>query len=297
MKPLDYIASLTTGIIERKRINDMRNSVRKAIDSTTPSYQSAAEFFSEARFASKEANDFQTVFHKRIQTKFRGNWVQVMHLTLLQAEKHYDKLTKHIDRDFNGDIPKEALTFYKVAVLQHLEAISFLASYCNRLMIWLYDVETRACKVNNALRTLPKGEINWLVEKQDAFLHVVNQFQQSAEEMDRSITKTPDMLVNERTTETVESTQGLFASDPFRMGLVDRMINPILHLRKIWTEMQVQTYEELIDYKRAQEMRLLYLKQARNGVRDESLEQDINFVEGEIERTHRDIQKWEDQYA
>lgn len=297
MKPLDYVASLASGLIEKQRIKGMMSTARSYIDKTIPSYQSAAEFFHESRFASKDANDFQHQFTASITSKTRGNFVQVVYASLMTAEKHYDKLSKVVDQSFKSDIAKDSLTFHKVAIMQHLEAITFLNEYSNRLLMWLYDVETTAAGVTNHMKDVPPAEIKWLKERKEDYFTVIRLFQKTAEDFSKSLEDIPDVVVNEENEATIKITQGISGADPFRMGFIGRIVNPILHIRKMWDEANVREYQETVDYARAMELKLLYLKQARSGETDEKLEQDIKFIEGEIQRTHQAIQKWEEQYA
>lgn len=297
MKPLDYISSLASGLIEKQRVAALMRTTRSYIDKTLPSYQNAAEFFHESRFASKHANDFQHQFSGDVQSKIRGNFVQVLYGTLMNAEKHYDKILKIVDREFKTDTTKDALTFYKVAVLQHIEAITFLNEYSNRLLLWLYDVETDAVGVTNRLKDVPPAEIKWLAERRGDFFAVVRIFQRTEQEFEKSITAVPDVEATAENQSIINTTQGFNSHDPFSMGFIGKITNPILHLRKMWDEANVREYQESVDYARAMELKLLYLKQARTGEHDGKLEQDIAFIEGEIQRTHQAIQKWEEQYA
>lgn len=298
MNPVDWVESLMSGAIQKKRIEEMVNGARINIDQTVPSFSSAHQALGDvAHFAHKHVVAFQNDFTHSVNTRIRGNFITVLYYTLMNVEKHFDKLNKLIGKSFANDILKEGMTFQKAAILQHLEAILFITQYSNRLLSWVYDNEAEASG-GNFTSMLTPGQIKWLTEKREAFYKTVELFQAPAEVTEKDILATPDALVNRASESILTETQGQFATDPTQRGFVGGLVNPILHLRKFITEYQVEYYEEAMGQQRCLELKLLRLKQARDGnTVDATLERQIEGIEKEIVLNQQKIQKWEAEYV
>jgi 23S rRNA maturation mini-RNase III len=298
MNPVEWVDSLMTGAIQKKRIEDMVNNARVNIDQTIPSYASAHIALGDiTHFAHKHVAAFQQDFTRAVNTKIRGNFLSVIYFTLLNVEKHYDKLGRLISKNLAQDILKEGMTYRKAAILQHLEAVLFVTQYSNRLLSWVYDCEAEA-NGDNFGTMLTLAQVKWLSERREVFYSTLELFQNNAEKVEKDILATPEALVNKESEEIIQETQGYGATDPTRMGFIGGLVNPILHLRKFIAEYQVEYYEEAVNQQRVLELKALRLKQARSGGEvDPQLERQIAGIEKEIVLNQQKIHKWETDYV
>lgn len=298
MKAISYVTNAVGNGLSRKKITDEIKRIRESlVDNTLGTYSNAAEFFADYKFQSKETEQFQKLFNDSVRTEWRGNYNIVVNQALIRAAQHLSVLENQTNRNFNQDVLRDSLTYLKSAILQYIEAVDFLNKYANRLLIWTYTAEAAAAEVNRRVPLLVPAEIEWLNKNRDDFFRIVQAFDRTVKEVEELLSKTPDVLINETSQTMVQQTHGPSATDPFRMGFVNGSLNPFLYFGKLWAEMNVDRYNADKDYKTTSELKLLHLKQLRNGERDAALEQRIAFLESEIQKTHRKIEQWESKNA
>lgn len=297
MNILDYIGSMSKDLDRHKLRTEVKQMRSEITDYLLPAYEQAAEFFLTTPFmhdaVKRVSDEVATMLHTKQGTPYPVIIVNV----LRNADEQLSAIEKLINNDFAEDLVPAGMTFFKIAVMQQIEAISFFTNYSGRLLNLTYTAEADARGSDLKVDKVIPAEQKFIEENFKNYLIVLGKVNVGAHELTKKIETAPDTVVTEDSLETVHSIKGTDGTDPMGMNFIPIKLNPIFHLR-MWLEgLAHKRYEKAKVQKRVLEIKLLHLKQLSEDQRDAKTEKLINDYEDELNKLSRSIQKTEEEYA
>jgi hypothetical protein len=288
-----YFRSLNP-MIERSQIRDDLSNMRTEIENTLPLLAAAREFFKTWNFKSKEVDKFNENFQVSVKNR-KVNIVVAIADMILSIEKNHSALEKLVNKHFSDDIYKDGLTFVKLNLLRYVEVASFGLRYSRALLIWIYQMESKALD-NTQDISLSKGEIKWITNNAQNFFAAYPALNVAKADLERAIGNIPDITVQDDNIDVVSSTVGVSKLDPLKLNFIfGTSFNIAYHIGMVWANWQLDRLNEMKNQTRVIEYRLMHLKNLSNGVQDPKLEENIRYNEERLQALTTKILKFEEE--
>jgi hypothetical protein len=295
MKIAKYVQSLLPSFEKktvRKNLDDLRSELR---DHTLPPYESAHEMLRRWRFKDNLTQAIDKEFDKEVNSKFRGNYVEVIYFILKQSMDTIGVLEKMADANLGRDVVKSAMTYSDVQLMQLIEALSFAARYARKLLIYTLAVEVDLFRDNNLRgKELTPGEVNWLNVQRPVFYLVMRALSKSPKDIEDLFKNIPDVDVDVENMDTVAATVGARNLDPLGIGAHGLILNPIYHVRIALADWQVARYDAAKEERKMLEYQILDLKNAMEGKDDPKLEKALEYTLDRASRLDYKLRKMEE---
>ena len=295
MKLKPYIMSLLPIIGKKDISNDLGNLRKELQDQTIPPYASAGTLFKDWKWKDKDLAKFDKNFVKGVDSKFRGNFINVTSGILSRMLDNISTLEKLVDKQYSNDVIRSAMTYSETQLLQYIETVSFAVKYSRKILMFALAAETALQRQNKMVgKELTPAERNWLISNQANYVRAMRQLDTTSRELEKAISAIPDIEVDVDNIDEVTSTVGLQALDPFSLGVVGAVMNPIYHLRMAIADWQSANYDAAVEERKMVEYRLLDLKNAQAEQSDAKLEKAIAYTQDRIKRLNYKIAKMEE---
>lgn len=294
-----FVSSLLPSFKKDTLREDIANIREELVSRLTPVYGSAVQTLAKHQFTSREVVGFDRNWSRQVRTEFRGNFIVVIHQTLLRLQENLPAIEKLVERYYMDDTYKDGLTYLKANLLQYIELIGFTLKYARRLLnfvIW-EEVATEDKQSGLVGQGPNKAERDWLVTNASHFYTAINTLAVKRNVIEKSFNEIPDAIANPENVAEIEATVGVGRVDPFRMGFIPVWLNPIYHVRMRIAEYQVARYNEQKEEIKLLEFRLLNLRQRQTGEIDPRIEQQIEYTEGRLDKLRYKVAQLEEEYA
>lgn len=295
MKIAKYVQSLLPSIEKksiRKNLDDLRAELR---DHTLPPFQTSHEMLKNWRFKDRFCQEVDKKFPREVQSRFRGNYIEVTYFILKRTLENIDTFEKMVDQYYAHDVVRSAMSYSDTQLLQLIEAISFAARYSRKLLMYTLAQEVDAYRDNNLRGSeLTKAEIDWLMRNVQVFYLTLRALDKSGKDYMDIFQDIPDIAVDVDNADNVASMVGSQNLDPLRLGAHGLILNPIYHVRIKLTEWQVARYDAAKEERKMLEFQILDLKNATEGKDDPKLEKALEYTQDRVSRLNYKIQKMEE---
>lgn len=279
-----YLGSLLP-TFSRDQLNEDLDTVADELRAhVIPPYKTAAKEFGSDKFYSPGAQAADDIFNKKLDYKYKGNHISGILQSLENADMQINVLQAMIDTEFAIDITSAGLNTLRVNILQLVEIMSFVTRYARRHLNYLLVCETNNHTGKDLKDSFSTGELDWLTAGRDAFITGLNILSLPAKEIETKFKEIPNVLVNADSIETTQTLLGKAKTDPFGMRFIPLMLNPIYHIRIRVAEYQAAKYREAQEERGIIELRLLLLKEQRNGKENAKIEKQIDYNEGRLQK-------------
>jgi hypothetical protein len=296
MKVEQYIATLAPSMRKDKILDDLAVARKELKDYTIPAYDTISVLFGKWKWQSEEMKTKATAFSRIMGGK---GVVLTIQEALQTIDKNLDVVQDFIVKTFNEEIVTSALTYKKAAVLQYLDAVSFLTKYARKFANYLLVCETQ--HLPDADSTLADAfapaEIAYIESKFVMFAQAMNALACSPKDVIKRINDAPDVVVQAANAAVVEQTLGNKKTDPMSLGFISGTWNPFYHIGKAIAAWQVDSYNSAKEELQLVQMRKLYLEKLQAKKPDAALAQEIQYVEGRVQNLNAKIAKMESDYA
>lgn len=292
MKIADFIKALLPHIDKNKVLEDLRVTSSEIDNFGITSYQHASEHFKTNKIKSLSNKDLSDVFYRNFdvqggmkQSSFIGEILKRMPF----VKENVDYILGLAEELFERDIINEGLTAKKAIILRAAGNLSFISRFSIDLLNLVYvneAIETKA-EIEESLRLSPAA-IKHINENIGYFARLLSDYGVPTKKFSNIILEIPDVIIN---TKTKDAVNGLYSEkelDPFtnvfKAGFTG---NPVYHVRMLVAEWQSNRYKANKDKKKMLELRLLHLKMLQDGKDDAKLEQEIEYIQGRVDRINR----------
>lgn len=307
MKVLDYIKSLLPNFSKQNVLEDIRITRLVIATVAIPTYEKAMPIFANRRMVNPGLQSHWETFRRNVKGAQGNNVLAVIDKSFKNMLSTLDMMEKLIEKSYDDEIAGRGLTYYKAAVLQMIESITFAGDYALRYLNYVLVLEASELKkdadeagvdIDDLSEVIDPADIRYITDRFIDFCTVMATLIKPAEKVREEIETVPDIIVDEKTDAIMSSTQGQAKVDPFKHGLIPLSFNIIYHVRMRFAEWQHARYEAAKVEKDALELRILRMKKLLDsGSAPAGLEQQIQYTEKRLAELKLDLKKVEEQYA
>ena len=216
--------------------------------------------------------------------------VAEMHGTISEifrkAGENLDIIGDLIDKSMSNAVLKEGLTYRKASIIQYLEVFGFAQRYVRKLMLFTCACESAFLGTGkSAKEQFVPGDLKWMKANRDNFIQVMGILAGDPKQTRTTFEEIPDDIVlSQDKHDIVATTVGVSKLDPFNFGFIPVRFNPFYYVRMMVVEWQVKRYQAAVEERQAIELRILQLRAAADGKKDAALENQIEIVEGRLQK-------------
>lgn len=298
MKLIQFFTNLLPNFERSRIVEDVDGLQNEVKDNLLPAYKQALATTHGKKFASKMVNNFNEVFIMTMPEYRHVGFLGAMVSFYTTLSDKLDIISRMIPELFAKDVTKESMTYRKSAVLQYLSAVRFVNEYSARSLLRFLTAEQNALlgKSDTDMQLAP-AEVRWLDDNQATYLQAIKLLSIPVKDLASALEEIPEISIVPERYEVVAQTVGIKKLDPMNLGLISGRFNPIYHMRSLWAEHQVDSYMRDKETKRALELKLLALRQAYDGKQDARVAQQIEYVEGRLQKLNKSLHDREEQYT
>jgi hypothetical protein len=271
---LDFLRSITP-TFTKDEVKEKLRLIAQALQKTVQVYLSAADAFNSG-YKSKAGQDFESSFKRQVRTNYRGNPIQVIQQVLQNISSLGDLLSGLVEKNYNKDVTVEGLTYKRAEILRTLGFMDFTTTYARQLLHYLLASQANVqAKTAPAGQEIPKPEIEWLSQNQQAFFTLLITFALPANEILKKIDAIPDIGVGDNDEVTIHPTVGIGRLDPLKNNFIPHITPMFMNIGIWWAQRQTARYERMVEDVRVIEYRIEQLRLQAAGKEDAQLERSI----------------------
>ena len=215
--------------------------------------------------------------------------------TYLKQAKVLQKYSKNELGDEN--ILKDALTYRTVSILQYVETLAFVARYTTRLVDgFLYSEYYNANKEHIKAPSAYHNNMNeWLIRNRHSYMFAMGIGILNEKEMVKDLDQIPDKVINVKNFDVDAKTAqyGVSTLDPLGFGLITGRYSIIYLARDMYERARNAINDSRKEDIVSIELRLVYLKETKNGRSDPNLENRLKQLEARKKKLHRAVQEFD----
>jgi hypothetical protein len=304
MKALNFLRSLLPNFAKQTVLEDIRTTRLVLTAITVPSYESSMRLFGSRKLANPGLLKDWEVYRRNVKGANGANTIAAIEKTLKPMLATLDLIEKLVEKDYSDDIEGAGITYYKAAVLQMLESVSFASDFALRYLNYVTVVESAEIRLDDdeeeaddAATILTPAEVRYVSDRFLDFCAVMDTLSKPSDKLRTDFEAIPDVVITASGDQVVSNSIGLSKLDPFRHGVVPLFMNPIYHVRMAVAEWQHLRYEKAKAEKEALELRRLRMERLLQGKKDPSIEKQLEHNQKRIEDLSALLRKTEEQYA
>lgn len=292
---LKFVQSLLPRI-DRKNVDSELDRLRTDLrDHTLPPYLSTLEFMKGWRFKDKWLTDFDKGFIRQVDSRFKGNSLEVIYEVLNRTLDNLTTLERLVKNEYAGDIMRSAMSYSEANLLRIIEGIDFASRYSRLFLIHALGTETSLYRGNRGRSyELSKAQEDWLVSEARLFFDVMRALDHTPRELEKIFKEIPDLNVDEENADNVAAVTGRSKLEPFYMGASATPLSPIYHIRIAIADWQVARYDAAKEEKKMLEFQILDLKAAMEDKHNARLEQQLEYTVDRVNKLNYRIKRMEE---
>jgi len=305
MKIIDFFKSLLPNFAKQTVLEDIRTTKLVLTTVTMPAYQDAIRAFGGRKFGNEALQKDWEVYRRNVKGASGSNTVMAIEKAFKDMLATLDLTETLVEKDYNDDIEGSGVTYYKAAVLQMIESISFATDYANKYLNYIYVIEAAELSESEENETfldqinasIMPAEVRFLRDRFVDFCTVMDTLSKPTAKLKADFEDIPDVAITAAGDQIVQRSIGPSKLDPFRHGFVPLVMNPIYHIRMRVADYQHYRYEQAKATKDILQLRKLKLERQLAGKPDAAIEKQIEYTQKRIDELTLQIRKVEEQYA
>jgi primosomal protein N'' len=298
MNIVNYVSSLLPRINKSDVSKNLEDLRKELSEQTVKPYQSAVETFDEWTFKSDFAKEYDKLFAKEVKTRFRGSYIDVTHDILNRALENLTTIERLVKKMYANDIIASAISYSETQLLQLIEVMSFAAKYSRKMLIHTVALELDTHRKRPLISSrLTPAEVKWLQDYKMVFIHSMRTLSHDSRSLEKLFAEIPDIEVDAQNANNVVSSVGMAKLDPLNLSAQGLILNPIYHVRMVYTEWQVARYDAAKEERKMLEYQILDMKNEMEGKSDPKLEKALEYTEDRLSRLNYKIEKIEEEAA
>lgn len=291
MKFSHYLKNLLPTFTRDQVQEDLDTVQNELLNQVLPPYRTAVKEFGEMEFASRDAQAAEKALDKGLEYKYKGNHLTGILKALENTEQQLKLLQVMVDENFAVDITQVGLSTLRVNILQLVEIMGFTVRYARRHLNYILVCESASYTDKDPKDSFSAGELAWLAKGRDAFINGLNVLSLPEKELEVKFKAIPEVLITPDSVETSQSILGKDKTDPFQMRFIPLILNPIYHVRMRVADYQAGRYKEAQEERGVIELRLLLLKEQRDGRNNAKIERQIEYNEARLQKLNYKVEK------
>ena len=302
MKLLAYVKELLPRLSKNQIQEDLRITIAEVDQVVLPSYHQAAEFFRSNRFSSDENKDLSDDFYRELEKAGiakQATFIGEVAIRLPYVRDNATYIQGLIESILERDVINEGLTVKKAILIRAAEHVSFVSRFSVDLLNLVYVNESikHNTDVQETLR-LSQGEINRVVKNIKQFSALISTYGVPNKDFVKILDDIPDVVISRRTEHSIVNLYKESDLDPIPSGLIKGFTgSPIYHVRLIIANWQANRYKANKEKKKVLELRALHLRLLNEKKNDPKIEQEIQYVQGRIDRLEQNLREDEESLA
>lgn len=302
MNLVNVVKAFLPHIDKTKVIEDLRITTAEVENFALPSYLHATDYFKVSKMKALANKDLESVFYRNFDQQGgvkQPNFVAEIYKRLPYIKENTDYVLSLAEELYERDIINEGLTAKKAVLLRAASSLSFVSRFSVDLLNLLYVNE--AIQANAAVEDsmqLSPAVIKHVNENIGNFARLLSDYGIPNKKFSNIVLEIPEVIISSKTADAVKGLYKEQDIDPFtnvfKSGFTG---SPIYHVRMVVAEWQSNRYKANKDKKKMLELRLLHLKMLNDNKNDPKLEQEINYIQGRVDRINRYLSEVEDSLA
>lgn len=295
----NFLESLLPTVSKDTVRDDLNLSVEEFNQHVDPVYKQFEKNFQNYQFKNPTLNAFEKKLkNSDVQINYSGNWLVAIYKEAIKHTPEKIKLVQYMmdDNSKTADFVREAMKVREVNAVQLAEVLSFMVRYSRRLLNYAVTIETNYLKQEDENGRVLIAEVEWINKHYSPFLVGLAFLATKKAKATELIDKVPDILVNKANAQEVMAVAS-HTADPFRMGFIPLVLNPIYHVRMRIAEWQAARYHEAKFEQQALATKLMYLQKKAEGKDDAKLERTIEEYERLLAKKTYELHAMEEKYA
>lgn len=294
MNILEFSRSLLPDFTRARILEDIEITRRELNEATLPPYRTAEDLFGKKKLLSTYSQTFESVFDRDVKINHKGNFIVGIYETLENMVENIDMVERLVHRRFASDVIKDAMTIFKLNLLQYVEMMSFVVKYARRLLIVVLTAEVNAANKENEMDGILDSEIQYLAAGRDSFNRGIRVMSDKKKTVEDRFDSIPEIGANDDAIQIANATAEPLDLDPFAFGLIPLGLNPIYHVRLAISEWQAKRYRTAEEESRMLEFRLLQLQEIAKGNKDAALQQQIEYNQNRLNKLRYSLKEMEE---
>lgn len=296
MRIFNFVRALANRL-RRRDLSAALETLRKELAvQTLPPFAEVSAMLMNWAFKDKWLKELDTLYQRRISGRPRGNFIVAHYEFLKSLGESIGTLERAVDKSFDNDIIRSALTYQRTQILALVEAAAFVIDYSRLLLIHTLNVETQFQRnVSRVDHVLTKAQLERLEADRDKFIYITNVFWKHRKELQKLIDDIPDIEVDADNGSAVVSSVGLTKLDPTGIGAQGFIPVVMPALALAFAEWQLNRHNKAKEELRMLEYQLLDLKNALGDREDPKLQRAIEYTQDRITKLSRKVQQFEEE--
>lgn len=244
-------------------------------------------------FNSDTAKYFEGIYSNKVT---RGNMYAGITKALYTCLELGEYLDDQIDAKFNQDITRASLTAYTLNVLKLIQTIDFISDYARRLCRYLATTAVNKAIGQDDLMGIVKAEQNFINNYKHAFFDGLKILNKPFKDIQAKLESIPDVIVTPDNLDSVGVAVGASKVDPLALNFFSPRSNPSMFFVNKIARYQSNKYDQAkLDLQEVQ-VKILKLKQLKNGNEDAKLDTQIGYYENLNDKVRAAIEEMEEDY-
>lgn len=292
MKIINYVKALLPRVEREKVLEDLRVTTSELDQIVLPNYRQAADFFKANKLQSSDNKDLSDVFYRKTDLNGmskQSSFVNDIAHRMPFVRDNIAYVQEQIEILLERDVINEGLTAKKAILIRAAEQLSFLSRFSVDLLNLIYVNEAIEADSNvvESMQLAPAiikhVQVNFVM-----FAQLLGDYGIPTRDFEKIVGKVPDVVISSKNANSIVGIYKEQDIDPFTSGYVPGFVgNPIYHIRLAVAEWQAGRYKASKDKKKVLELRLLHLKLAQEKKSNPQVEQEIQYIQGRIDRMER----------
>jgi hypothetical protein len=299
MNIFNFVKALLPRIEKDKLLEDLRITISELDQVVIPNFQSSSDYFKMAKLKAEENKDLTDVFYRNFDLQNNSKSPTFINdiakrLNFIKDNAVY--ISGLVEEIMERDIINEGLTAKKAITIRAAESISFISRFSIDLLnlVYVNEATNVNADIEENIRLSPAAikHVNMHIAK---YAKVVSDYGIPNADFSKIVTAVPDIIINSKTAASVAGIYKEKDVDPFAGSYTTGFTgNPIYHVRLLVAEWQAGRYKANKDKKKMLELRLLHLKLLQEKKNDPKIEQEINYIQGRVDKIERYLREVED---
>lgn len=292
MKITDFVKSLLPSLQKNQITEDLRITLSELEEVVTPSYRFSIEYLKTSKIKSDKNKELATQFYRNFDlqgSSKQPSYIGEVNRRIELVKENVVYLRELVEKDFDELTVSEGMTAKKVVVVRAASALSFISRFSTDLLNYMYVQEAIAvnAELDESLQLSPAA-LKHVERNIGHFASLLSDFGIPNKDFGKILLTLPEVVVSSRTDEALKGMYSDQQLDPFKSSYIQGFTgNPIYHMRMVVAEWQSNRYKSNKDKKKTLELRLLHLKLQNEGKNDPKIEQEINYVQGRVDKIER----------
>lgn len=294
-----FLGNLMPTLKRSSILEDLKTTSSELNETLIPSYSDLASHFQLIKLKSPEMKEIDKMFYQEF--KFKGSKQASLFgdisIRTSNLSSNLEFVQDSIEKLLETDVVREGLSAKKAVLLRLAESFAFVTRYAMDLADYAFWYEAKAYDGDIAKQyDMTPNKIKRITKGIRAFGRCMTDLSEAPDVFRKQVGEIPEVHLTQKDQDVITSLYPPKKLNPFEssFGISGFTYSPVYHVRLLYAEWQTARYYSMKDKKRALSVKLLYLKELKEGGdKNPQLETEINYLQKRIDNYDRDIHEME----